>query len=171
MNFEYMSQPPKRYTFEQPKLRLWTEGWCKDSALVLNLFAGKTKLSVNETRVDINPDMPADYHMDAFDFISSWKGKKFDVILLDPPYNVRKSREKYKVGEKTFYIGKLKKIKDSIHNILNKDGIIIHFGYDSVGMGKQRGFKKIGICLVCHNGDHNDTICVVDKFTSYQMTF
>jgi hypothetical protein len=30
-------------------------------------------------------------------------------------------------------------------------------------MGKIRGFEKIAVCLVCHGGDHNDTICLVDR--------
>lgn len=37
------------------------------------------------------------------------------------------------------------------------------YGYDSVGMSKSRGFKKIAVCLMCHGGDHNDTICLVEK--------
>jgi len=41
---------------------------------------------------------------------------------------------------------------------INSIGFLL--GYDSVGMAKCRGFEKIGICLVCHNGDHNDTICL-----------
>ena len=36
-------------------------------------------------------------------------------------------------------------------------------GYDSVGMTKSKGFKKIAICLVCHGGDHNDTIGLVEE--------
>jgi len=28
MDFTYLSQPPKRFTFEQPKLKLWCEKWC-----------------------------------------------------------------------------------------------------------------------------------------------
>ena len=47
--------------------------------------------------------------------------------------------------------------------IQNDGGRIIHFGYSSTGMSKSRGFKKVGICLVCHNGDHNDTICLVEE--------
>jgi len=38
IDFTYLSQPPKRYTFQQPKLKEWTEKWCKGK--VLNLFAG-----------------------------------------------------------------------------------------------------------------------------------
>ena len=67
MEFTYLCQPPKRYTFQQPKLRLWTEQNCKGK--VLNLFAGITKLNVDEVRVDIDPDCKADYIMEAEAFV------------------------------------------------------------------------------------------------------
>ncbi|MBD3282078.1 MAG: hypothetical protein GF387_00475 [Candidatus Portnoybacteria bacterium] len=156
MNFTYLSQPPKRYTFEQQKLKQWTEKWCKGK--VLNLFAGKVKLNIDEYRVDIDKEMPADHYGDAYEFVKNTK-MKFDTIVFDPPYNLRKSREKY--GGR--YIGSLTKIKNELSKILNPQGRIIHFGYDSVGMSKSRGFKKIAICLVCHSGDHNDTICLVEE--------
>ena len=39
MKLEYILQPPKKWTFEQPKLKKWVESYCKGT--VLNLFAGK----------------------------------------------------------------------------------------------------------------------------------
>jgi len=162
MEFTYLTQPPNRWTFKQPKLKEWVEAYCEGS--ILNLFAGKTKLSIllgHETRVDIDPLMPADYHMDAYDFVVKTiaESTKFDTIVLDPPYNIRKAREKY--GSR--WIGKLTKIKNLLPEIISTGGQIISLGYDSVGMSKSRGFKKIAICLVCHGGDHNDTICLVEE--------
>ena len=62
MNFEYLAQPPKRFTFEQPKLKLWCEKWCKGKTL--NLFAGTTIMKCDEFRVDINKEMIATLGMD-----------------------------------------------------------------------------------------------------------
>jgi hypothetical protein len=159
MEFTYLTQPPKRYTFQQPKLREWTEKQCKGK--VLNLFAGTTKLNVDEVRVDIDKNVPADYYMEAFEFVNFAKeqGMKFDTIVLDPPYNLRKSREKY--GGR--YIGSFTKIKNALLPLMNEGCIVISYGYDTVGMSKCRGFEKIGVCVVCHNGDHNDTLCVVEQ--------
>ena len=156
ITFTYLSQPPKKYTFEQPMLKLWTESWCKGK--VLNLFAGYTKLHCNEYRVDIDPLTKPDYCGDAYTFITT-TDLMFDTVVFDPPYNLRKSREKYQ-GR---YIGNITKIKNELPRIMNIGAYIIHFGYDSVGMGKTRGFKKIAVCLVCHNGDHDDTICLVEQ--------
>jgi hypothetical protein len=167
IDFTYLTQPPKRYTFEQERLKLWVESYCK--GLTLNLFAGKTKLSVDEIRVDLNPEVKPDFNMDAIRFIKTYDGPKFDTVILDPPYNVRKSREKYMVSGKEYHRGKLKIIKDNLLKILNLKAHVIHCGYDSVGMAAKRGFKKIAICLVCHNGDHNDTICLVERFENHQM--
>ncbi len=155
INFTYLLQPPKRYTFEQPKLKQWVEKWCKGK--VLNLFAGKVRLNCDEYRVDINKEMIADYYGDAYEFVKKTK-MKFDTIILDPPYNLRKAREKYQ-GK---YIGSFTKIKNELNKILNPKGIIISLGYSSTGMAKIRGFRKIAICLICHNGDHNDTIGLVE---------
>ena len=159
MEFTYLAQPPKKWTFEQPKLKEWTESKCKGK--VLNLFAGKTKMNCDEVRVDVSNEFKPDFVQDAYEFVKT-TNIKFDTIIFDPPYNLRKSREKYN-GK---YIGSLTKIKNILSRILNNNGRIIHFGYDTVGMSKSRGFKKIAICLVCHNGDHNDTICLVEEKTS-----
>jgi len=156
IDFTYLMQPPRKYTFEQPKLREWTEGWCNGK--VLNLFAGKTRLNVDEFRVDVSNEFNPDYLGDAYEFVSKIR-KKFDTVLLDPPYNIRKAREKYN-GK---YIGSFTKIKNEIVRLVNPGGIVITYGYDSVGMSKSRGFKKLAICLVCHSGDHNDTIVVVEQ--------
>lgn len=152
----YLNQPPRKYTFEQPKLRQWVEKWCKGK--VLNLFAGKTKLNIDEYRVDIDKEMVADYYGDAYEFVKNTK-MKFDTIILDPPYNLRKAREKYKGN----YIGSFTKIKNELSKLLGIEGRIITLGYDSIGMSKSRGFSKIAICLICHNGDHQDTIGVIEE--------
>jgi hypothetical protein len=165
MEMTYLSQPPKRYTFEQPKLKKWVEGFCHGH--ILNLFAGKVILDNSdgtflEYRNDIDPDMPATFHRDAFDLVAGWKMipmSPVQVVILDPPYNIRKAREKYE-GR---WIGKLTKIKNILPSILARHGYVISLGYDTVGMSKSRGFEKIAVCVVCHGGDHNDTLVVVER--------
>ena len=156
ISFTYLSHPPKKYTFELKCLKNWVESWCVGK--VLNLFAGKTKLSVDEFRVDSNPDMVADWYGNAYDFVTTTE-MKFDTVILDPPYNLRKAREKYNGN----YIGSFTKIKTKLLNILNPKARVISLGYDSNGLSSSRGFKKIAICLVCHFGDYNDTIVVVEE--------
>ena len=156
MEFSYFCQPPKRYTFEQPKLRSWVESWCKGK--VLNLFAGRTKLSVDEYRVDSNPTMKPDWCGDAIEFLKTTR-ERFDTVILDPPYSFRKAIEKYQ----GHWIGNLRKLKESLMKVLMPNARVISLGYDSVGMSRSWGFQKIAICLVCHGGVSKDTIALVEE--------
>lgn len=158
IDFIYMAQPPKKWTLEQPKLKKWVEDRFKGKK-TLNLFAGKTKLNLDEVRVDISDEWNPDIISDAFDYVKNNDLTQFEAILLDPPYNLRKAREKY--GDK--YIGSYTKIKNVIAEKVKIGTLIITMGYDSVGMAKCRGFDKKEICLICHGGDHNDTICLVEQ--------
>ncbi len=158
----YMEQPIKKFTFEMPKVRLWVESNVEGK--ILNLFSGNTKLNCNEIRNDLNPVMLADYHMDAFDFVNYAKdnGIKFDTIILDPPYSLRKSMEKYQ-GK---IVSNFRKIKDILPDIINDNGIVITFGYHSTCMGKSRGFYKEKLLIIGHGGSYHDTIAVVERKSS-----
>ena len=159
MKLDYLEQPPKKFTFEQPKLKKWVENECNGK--VLNLFAGKTRLNCDETRVDLSDEFNPDYNMEAFDFVMMAKKNnwKYDTIILDPPYSLRKSMEKYKGKVCSTFV----KIKNELPFILNDNGRIITFGYTSVCMGRVRGFKKVNVCLICHGGSHHDTVCVIEE--------
>lgn len=158
MEFTYLEQPPRKYTFELPLVKKWLESRCYGKTL--NLFAGKTRLNINETRVDLSDEFNPDYHMEAYDFVSlaiknNWK---YDTIILDPPYSLRKSMEKYNGKICSTFV----KIKEQLPYLLNDGGQVITFGYTSVCMGKVRGFSKKEICLICHGGSHHDTVVVIE---------
>ena len=156
MKIEYIKVPLHKYTFSRKPIKEWVEKNSKGR--VLNLFAGKIKLNLDEIRVDSDNTMNADYYMDAYDFVKECKNK-FDTIILDPPYAYRKSMEMYN-GHKA---SRLNMIKDLIPNILNENGIVITFGYHSVSMGKSRGFNQEKILLMSHGGAIHDTIVVIER--------
>lgn len=156
MKIEYLKTPLNKYTFSIKPIRKWIEKNSKGR--VLNLFAGKTELDLDEIRVDSDKTMNADYYIDAYYFVKKRKNK-FDTIILDPPYAYRKSMEMYN-GHKA---SKFNQLKDLLHKILNKEGIIITFGYHSVSMGKGRGFKQVKLLLMSHGGAIHDTIAVIEK--------
>jgi predicted methyltransferase len=149
----------RRYTFDSPQIKKWVE--TKSKGKVLNLFAGKNKLNLDEIRNDIDKNMKADFHKDALDFVLEWKGEKFDTIILDPPYSYRKSMEMYN-GNKN---SRFKMIADKISRILSRDGAIITFGYHSSFMGKKRGFKLRELCVFAHGGSQHCTIGIVETRT------
>ena len=157
ITFDYIKCPLHRYTFQIKPIREWTEKNC--TGRTLNLFAGKTKLNIDETRNDLDKEAIADYNMDALAFVKTWKGKKFDTILLDPPYAYRKSMEMYK----GIIASPFRQLKDSIPRILTKNGTVITFGYHSVSMGTSRGFETKRICLFSHGGAIHDTIATIEQ--------
>ena len=160
MNFEYIEAPPTKWTFDPSSVCRFVEKELEGR--VLNLFAGQTKLrhSGEIVRNDMDEDKDADIHIDATNCREHFSDGSFDTLILDPPYNVRKAREKYE-GE---YMGSFKRVKDqSQHLIKPAGGKVITFGYDSTGMSKSRGFEKQKVALINHKGDHNDTICVIER--------
>lgn len=146
----------RRYTFESPKIKKWVEDNSKGK--VLNLFAGKTKLNLDEVRNDIDKEALADYHLDALEFVKKCK-QKFDTIILDPPYAYRKAMEMYNGN----YSSKFKQIADLVPNILKKDGKVISFGYHSTFLGKKRGFNLTKLCVFAHGGSQHCTIGIIEQ--------
>lgn len=160
LRFTYMWQPPKRWTFEMKKVKKYIENEAEGK--VLNLFAGKTKLNLDEVRVDISPEFSPKYEMDCVDFLKWWIGQKlplFDTVILDPPYNARKAMEKYHGKYTTKWIQTLK----LVGQVVKPEGKVITLGFNSVGLSKRKGFKKEAICLVCHGSGQNDTIIVTER--------
>jgi len=148
----------RRYTFESPKIKRWVEENSKGS--VLNLFAGKTKLNVNEIRNDIDPGAISDYQKDALSFVAEWTGEKFDTVILDPPYAYRKALEMYKGN----YTSNFKRIADELLRIVKPDCSIISFGYHSTFMGKVRNTILTKLCVFAHGGAQHCTIGIIEKF-------
>ena len=158
VQFEHFRCPLHRYTFSVRPMRIWVESRCENR--VLNLFAGQTLLNVGETRNDLDPAMPADYHLDALQFLRSWQGEKFNTILLDPPYAYRKSMEMYK----GMVCSPFRQLKDEIPRCLAPNGIVITFGYHSVVMGAARNFTTERLALFSHGGAIHDTIACVERY-------
>jgi len=160
IKFTYLKTPLYRYTFKNKKIREWVESQVEGK--VLNLFAGKTKLNCDEVRNDMNPEMPADYHMDALKFVKWWdknKKEKFNTIVLDPPFSYRKSMEMYK----GYIASPFNQLKSELLEILAPGGLVIVFGYHSNVMGAKRGFKQKHILLISAGGAIHDTIAIVER--------
>ena len=158
VQFEHFQCPLHRYTFSVKPIRQWVEQHCEGQ--VLNLFAGQTLLQVPETRNDLDPAMPAHFHLDALEFLRGWQGNPSHTILLDPPYAYRKSMEMYK----GIICSPFRQLKDEIPHCLKPGGIVITFGYHSVVMGRGRKFNLENIALFSHGGAIHDTIATVERY-------
>jgi len=163
VRFEHFRCPLHRYTFSVRPIREWVESVCEGK--VLNLFAGPTLLDVNELRNDLDPEMPAAYHLDALELLRDWRGELFQTILLDPPYALRKSMELYK----GHVCSPFRQLKDELARCLKPGGIVITFGYHSVVMGATRQFRLERIALFSHGGAIHDTIASVERYQPIQF--
>ena len=155
--FDYIRCPLHRYTFSVKPMREWVEFYCEGKTL--NLFAGKTKLNIDEIRNDLDAEALSDYKIDALEFLRTWQMGKFSTVLLDPPYAYRKSMEMYK----GIRCSPFRQLKDEIVRVLEENGKVITFGYHSNSMGKKRGFRTERVALFSHGGAIHDTIATVER--------
>ena len=145
-----------RQTFKSEAIRFWVES--NSTGLVLNLFAGKTALGINEIRNDIDKAASAHYHKDALDFVVEYNGEKFDTVILDPPYTYRKSMEMYNGNLNS----RFKLIADNLPDIITPSARVISFGYHSTFLGKKRGYELEKMCIFAHGGAQHCTIAIIE---------
>jgi len=160
---------PNKDTFSIPPIGDFVRRYLHKSKVSVDPFA-RNKLWATHTN-DLNPDTLAEHHMDAASFLKmlGGRGVQADLVLIDPPYSPRQISECYKsigklVGMKetqsaTLYSG----VRDSVIPIVADNAIVLSFGWNTVGMGINRGFEIIEVMLCCHGGAHNDTICMAEK--------
>lgn len=109
---------------------------------------------------------PYPYKKDALEYLSEFKDGSVEGVLFDPPYSPRQLKECYDDLGMTLHDTKSSvwsKWKDEIARVIQPGGKCLSFGWSSNGLGKSRGFEIQRILLVAHGGNHNDTICVVEK--------
>jgi hypothetical protein len=155
---------PNAWTFSiKPIAQLLREEMDTAKEIWLDPFAGNH--SPAQLRNDLREDTNAQDHEDALKWLK--KQKNADGVLLDPPYSMRQVSEHYKeagikiTGWHTS-TGWGATIKNEVARILKPGGKVICFGWNSMGLGKNRGFKMTRILLVPHGGSKNDTIVTVE---------
>jgi hypothetical protein len=164
MEIERIWSMPNRWTFDiDPIRKLILEE--KTRGTWIDPFAGHNEFA--QITNDLNPDAPAQNHMDALDFLKMQQDDSMDGAFFDPPYSPRQVSECYKsVGRKvdgtTTQASFWSLLKDEIMRIVKPSGKVICCGWNSMGMGASRGFKMTRILMVPHGGNHNDTIVTVE---------
>ena len=166
MIFNRVWEMPNSKTFDIKCINNLIQKYIKPEHYSIDPFANKNKIA--KVTNDLDPDMGTDYCMDAKEFLKIFDNNSIDFVLYDPPYSPRQVSECYKKLGKTVnmqttqssFWGNLKK---EIARVVKPNGIVISFGWNSNGIGKTKGFEIIEILLVSHGGNHNDTICVVER--------
>ena len=166
MNIDRAWAMPNHETFSIKPIRTWIEQIIRFEgigvkSLSIDPFARGSKLAMITN--DLNPDFSTDYNMDSLDFLKKFDDDEVDLVLFDPPYSPRQLKECYDGIGQTLTDAKSSvwsKWKDEIARITKPGGTVLSFGWNTVGIGKTRGFEMVDVLLVCHGGMHNDTICV-----------
>lgn len=157
---------PNKNTFDIKCIRELIDRYNKKEYKSIDPFANTNNIA-NITN-DLDPDVNADYNMDALDFLKMFPDKSIDFVLYDPPYSPRQVSESYKklgksVNMQTTQSSFWGNLKKEIARVTKKDGIVISFAWNTNGIGKTKDFEIIEILLVAHGGNHNDTICTVER--------
>lgn len=166
---------PTPDTFDCEPIKGFVQKYLMASKVSVDPFARNKRWATHTN--DLNPNTAADSHMDAEEFLKKLadEGVESDLIISDPPYSPRQVKECYdSIGivmkQNDALLGLTRKrLKAQINRLVIPGGFCLHFGWNTVGMG--RGWEIVEILLVCHGSDHNDTICMAEvKLKSQQTT-
>lgn len=120
---------------------------------------------------DLDPTTAAQHHLDAEAFCAllAREGVRADSAIFDPPYSPRQISECYRsIGREvtpqdTQNAALYRRVRDALDALVKPGGVVLSFGWNSTGMGRQRGYEIVDILLVNHGAAHNDTICICER--------
>lgn len=167
MRFEYAWGMPSKWTFECKPIRKWLNPIVMNGINWADPFCGEK--SWVEYRNDLNPNQKnAHSHLEALEFLSTFSSDSLNGVIFDPPYSLTQVSRSYsniglKFKGKENPTGGFPKVKDQIARIVKPGGLVISFGWNTVGMGKKRHFIKNEILIVSHGGNRNDTLCLLEE--------
>lgn len=160
---------PSPDTFDIPNIAGFVQKYLLKSKVSVDPFARNKRWATYTN--DLNPETAAQDHMEAKDFCEmlSEKGVEADLGIFDPPYSPRQVAECYAgIGRKvtiedTQMVGIRRDARNALATLIKVGGVVLSFGWNTAGIGKERGFEIVEILLVCHGGWHNDTICMAER--------
>lgn len=160
---------PSPDTFDCEPIKGFVQKYLMRSKVSIDPFARNKRWATHTN--DINPNTAAQHHLDAADFFALLRerGCVADLLIFDPPYSPRQLKECYdsfgrKMQLEDGQTARLKRIwMESAIPCLGPEAVVLSFGWNTVGAGKRHGFEIEEILLVCHGGDHNDTICMAER--------
>lgn len=160
---------PNAETFSVKPIGEFVQRFLADAKVSVDPFARDRNWTTYTNDIDLATS--AQSHQDAETFLKGLaaRGIAADLVLFDPPYSPRQISEHYRaagleVGRQDTQSGRLyRRVRDAIDPIVKPGGIVLSFGWQSVGMGITRGYELFETMLVAHGGGHNDTICIAER--------
>jgi len=157
---------PNGNTFTIKPIKEFVEVEVSKGGVIIDPFANECKYGT--IRNDLNPEFDTQYHLDALEFLKTIESKSADLVLFDPPYSITQASTLYKeYGKKKLEINVANmkywaEIKNEIARILKLNGRVISCGWNSNGLGKNRGFEMTSMLIVNHGGSKNDTLVTLE---------
>ena len=169
IKFTYAWAMPSKWTFEVPVLRDVIRRYKTEGEVWADPFAGFN--SPAELTNDLNPASPAKFHLEAVEFLRQIV-EPLDGVIFDPPYSLTQVARSYSDMGLEFKgsenpTGGFPKARDEIARLVRPGGYVLSYGWNTVGMGKKRGFEKIEVVVCCHGGNRNDTLVCVERKLSH----
>lgn len=160
---------PNRNTFDIPAIGKFVKHYLEQSKVSVDPYARDKRWATYTN--DLNPATGAEFHVDSIEFMHGLAevGIVADLVIIDPPYSPRQVKECYdsighKMKQDDALLGKIRKrLKVEIARLVPVGGVVLTFGWNTVGMGLNHGYEQEEILLVCHGSDHNDTICLAER--------
>lgn len=164
--FERILAMPNGKTFTIKPIKEFVETEVNRGGVIVDPFANGCKYGTITN--DLNPEFNTDYHLDALEFLKSISNESADLVLYDPPYSITQASTLYKeYGKDKLEVNVAnmkywKLCKDNIARILKPHGRVICCGWNTNGLGKNRGFEMTAILDVVHGGSKNDTLVTLE---------
>lgn len=162
---------PNPCTFDIPPIRALVKSYLRESRISVDAFARNKRWATYTN--DLNPETAAESHLPADEFLARMT-VMVDLALFDPPYSPEQIVRCYQsIGLSTAHFAAgigWAKVRDLIDALVVPNGVVISCGWNTIGMGVERGYRIEQILLVSHGREHNDTIVTVErKIDSGQM--
>lgn len=162
---------PSPWTFSIKPIADFVKRWTTGRSVVVD--CGKTK-TVATHRNDLVPARNGNavgLQADAYLRQLATSALVADCVLLDPPYSPRQIVEHYAEAgletsrSATQLSGLVARCRRAAADLVPVGGVVLSFGWNSNGMGRNFGFDLVEVLLCRHGGGHNDTICLAEVRT------
>jgi len=162
MKFQYWFDMPNKWTFNMTKINRYLAKVIQHHKKILIPFAGEYRFTefpfLEFIYCDIEENLPKPYLKGNIMDLLPTLGK-FDLIISDPPYSMHQAHISYNNKDMI----QMTALKLQYDDHLENHGEIIHFGFNSTGMAKKRGYVKHELCIVNGGGEHNDILILREQ--------
>lgn len=160
---------PNSETFSILPIRALLKRYIEPGMVVIDPFARNSKIGTITN--DLNPETSAEHHLDACEFLDLMIGvrARAEIVIFDPPYSPRQIMECYQaIGRKMMqsdahHSAAWSEYKSRIDRLVPTSGLVISCGWNTQGMGIERGYRFEEIMIVAHGSCHNDTLVTVER--------